>query len=1019
MSVMSSAVRARDLRVALITGVAGVGKTRLAQEVVLRARQTGARVGTGRAWADAAAPPLWPWYSILRDLGASAHLQEPGLGPTTRDRYARFTGVLEHLRTTAQIAAPVVIVIDDVDRADEATLLLISFVMREQRGLPLVMLLTRRDEGAGRNDASPMLSEIERDATTILLRGLPRSAIRRYLVALGVRSVSSDLLDAAAALTGGNPLLLRQAATRGVLEDDFAGALEHSTDDIVARLPTATQQLVAVAALLGPLSTLMEIAAVSGASLADVDRAICEARSLGLLERTASSTVAFVHDLVRQAIVSSTPLDERLNVHARAAAELRGSGPAHMLKRSHHALEAAIRSTEDVERAIGLAREAARQLHQSGGFEAAAGLLRRAFEVHVSSGSHLSAAILAVEHAEAVLACGRLAEARPLFDRAAKLAESEGDTSSLARAALGLGGFWLREHRLADDTARVTTLQRRALAKLPPDADVLRARLQARLATEDVYRGAPIERAVEALHAVRRTGDAHALAEALSLYHHLLTGPEYTAQRLAIAEEIIASAVAADDPLLTLVGLCWRAADLLLAGDTRGPVAVEELRMRAEALQCRSILFAVRAMQVMLEIRSGRLADAEAAAQGCYAFGMEVGDVDALAYYGGQLSAIRVFQGREAELSEMAASIAESPTLIHERERSFVFAAALCALRGGNPARAQTALEQFMTESDGGLSRSSSWLTSMLAVVELAAAMNHAAAARRAYDALLPFADRPVMGSLLAVVCFGSTYRLLGVAASTCGEYDRAVEHQAAAIAANERLGHRPAAIQARAELGLACLARGRGNDHESGTALVREASSLADTLGMNALATRWREALTRFRPRDGPHDMATLSRAAEPGLWRVSYAGQVATVRDRIGLHYLEQLTGAPGRSIPALTLAVKGHTSVHSGQSQRVVDETALRALRDRMLDLRRRDALSAEEQNELDALDSELRRVLGLGGRIRNFADAAERARTSVTKAIRRALEEISSANPAVGEHLSRHVSTGTYCRYWISP
>ena len=49
--------------------------------------------------------------------------------------------------------------------------------MREQRGLPLVLLLTRRDEGAGRHDASPMLSEIERDATTILLRGLPRSAI--------------------------------------------------------------------------------------------------------------------------------------------------------------------------------------------------------------------------------------------------------------------------------------------------------------------------------------------------------------------------------------------------------------------------------------------------------------------------------------------------------------------------------------------------------------------------------------------------------------------------------------------------------------------------------------------------------------------------------------------------------------------------------------------------------------------------------------------------------------------------
>ena len=97
----------------------------------------------------------------------------------------------------------------------------------------------------------------------------------------------------------------------------------------------------------------------------------------------------------------------------------------------------------------------------------------------------------------------------------------------------------------------------------------------------------------------------------------------------------------------------------------------------------------------------------------------------------------------------------------------------------------------------------------MLATVELAAALRHAAVARAAYEALLPYAELPVMASLLAVVCFGSTHRLLGVAASTCGEHDRAVEHLAAAVTANERLGHRPAALQAQAELGLALVEPG------------------------------------------------------------------------------------------------------------------------------------------------------------------------------------------------------------------
>jgi hypothetical protein len=70
-------------------------------------------------------------------------------------------------------------------------------------------------------------------------------------------------------------------------------------------------------------------------------------------------------------------------------------------------------------------------------------------------------------------------------------------------------------------------------------------------------------------------------------------------------------------------------------------------------------------------------------------------------------------------------------------------------------------------------------------------------------------AELPLMGSI-AVVCFGSVHRALALAALTCGKVDLAVEHLVAAEAANERLGHRPAAIQSRAELGQALLRRGR-----------------------------------------------------------------------------------------------------------------------------------------------------------------------------------------------------------------
>ena len=96
----------------------------------------------------------------------------------------------------------------------------------------------------------------------------------------------------------------------------------------------------------------------------------------------------------------------------------------------------------------------------------------------------------------------------------------------------------------------------------------------------------------------------------------------------------------------------------------------------------------------MLAIRAGQFAQAEDAASACFALGNEVGDVDALAYYGAPLVAIRTFQGREAELADLAASIATSPTLI-ERECAFGFAAALFALRAGRPDAALSIYERL------------------------------------------------------------------------------------------------------------------------------------------------------------------------------------------------------------------------------------------------------------------------------------------------------------------------------------
>jgi len=133
--------------------------------------------------------------------------------------------------------------------------------------------------------------------------------------------------------------------------------------------------------------------------------------------------------------------------------------------------------------------------------------------------------------------------------------------------------------------------------------------------------------------------------------------------------------------------------------------------------------------------------------------------------------------------------------------------------------------------------------------------------------------------------------------------------------------------------------------------------------------------------------------------------------------MRYLARLLAAPDQAISALALVVDDVTATpeETVAADSVMDRKAVGALRERVTRLRERETLSAEEQEELETLTRELARAMGLGGRIRSFADAPERARTAVRKAIKRAIEEVAAANPAVGRHLATRVETGAVCCY----
>jgi hypothetical protein len=325
----------------------------------------------------------------------------------------------------------------------------------------------------------------------------------------------------------------------------------------------------------------------------------------------------------------------------------------------------------------------------------------------------------------------------------------------------------------------------------------------------------------------------------------------------------------------------------------------------------------------------------------------------------------------------------------------------------------------------------------MAAIVEVAVIEADVAVAREAYELLVPFADLPVMPSL-GVICLGSTERFLGLAARATGDTDAAVTHLERAIAADRRLGNRPLAAIASADLASTLARRGRVGDGARSAGLWDGAIRDAESMGMTARTETWRaESSKPVTPADpavatidltGGNGRAGGPRLEEHGFmrrhgrgWLVEIGEHRAVVPDLVGMVYLAELVAHPAQPISALTLAGGGSPAA---ARQEIIDRQARDAYAQRARELAG-DLAEAEADNdlgradrlriELDAVVEQIEAATGLGGRPRAFTNELERARTSVRKAIKRAIDEIRGADPVVGEILDDAMVTGSVCMY----
>src|SRR5262249_14178994 len=192
-----------------------------------------------------------------------------------------------------------------------------------------------------------------------------------------------------------------------------------------------------------------------------------------------------------------------------------------------------------------------------------------------------------------------------------------------------------------------------------------------------------------------------------------------------------------------------------------------------------------------------------------------------------------------------------------------------------------------------------------------------------------------------------------------------------------------------------------------------------------------------------------------EGEYWTISYGGHVVRLKDTKGVAYLAFLLRHPGAEYHAL--AVVGGSAIHSPEDHpnpsmsglpqgdqhldragihigglsdagEMLDDHAKAAYRRRLAELR--EALADAKQRghieraerveqEIGALTKELARAVGLGGRNRRAGSASERARQSVSKAIKGVVDRLAPHDPALGHTLPRCLKTGTFCSYQPYP
>ena len=830
----------------VVSGEAGMGKSRIVAELAAEVHAGGGHVLLGACHEDADAP-YGPFADAIADdavpldaasierraasaaaalavlspelerlLAPAASRHDRRAATDRADRAAIVDGIRHWLVATASVA-PLLLVVEDLHWSTSSTRDALVHLVRRAGAAPLLLVVTTRD---GPPDLGPevaaLLAELEAHPTVtrVALRGLAPADVAALL------DTTVERAEAVHAETGGNPLLAARA------EEGAAASLPAWLLRREQLLDGEVRDLLDLAAVIGVGFDADVLAAAHGTSLLGVLELLEQAEAAGLVVPRPGhrSEYAFVHALFRSHRQRALTPRRRLELHARIADALgRRSGDRDASDRARHACLAV--PLVDARLAVGLAVDAGSRDERAHAHDEAIAHYRRAADAATAIVPRDAALERDLEVRLAAAAHHRGdPTGLPALLQAGRSAAAAGDTDALVAAALAIPHFGAVG--FVDPLVEGRALTQAALDALDPAPSEARARLLVDLASHWLF--VDVDEAIvmanEAESIARGLDDPVVLGAVLLAARHLHSYPGGLAERLRIADELEHLGARLDGLALTLAGIATRA----LADYERAELAAWRAGFArfADLLGDRTMpFFQIQTIvhRAHLAFLRGELDEAEAIA--AESVPMSIGIGAGRVHYTATVSANRRLQGRDRELVDRVQRSAS-------RSDDLWYRCSLAALhaRAGDVAAARSMLDDVRA-ARYAIRRIYPWSASVSDLAEAADVVGDADVAHHVLDLLSPYAGRigisgPNPGRPVDQV--------LAQASLAAGDHAAALRHAERAVEASRRRD--TPGFLVRELVFLAEARRRAGSGAREVRPLVAEARRLADGLGAGAV---------------------------------------------------------------------------------------------------------------------------------------------------------------------------------------